>query len=460
MCRRMMLVLMLTWVAGAIVPAHAQLPDATALLPDQPWQAASFHAPEGAAEWELVEPDAQDQPSVARVSVTEVPNDQWAIGFSWDTVAPITEGDTLVLSFEARAEGDAEPPGQIGLAFRRTSKPYHHALSETLSLGDEWKQFQVPLSPSVDMAAGGGTLRVNLGTQLQIVEIRNLSLKNYGGEISYLALCRMLDIDPAAGGRQAVGRHLTPDLLWEMSVFDDLPDPDPDFDPVGAWEQTWRIWTCYGYLRRSNRNLGVLRIARTPGDPFTLAIEQDQLNQEGLRHVQTAEVTCALDALASPLAWDLTGSFIGPEGEELPELRLARTVDSPPDGPVAGHWCLFEAVQRLPFDDGVEHSFDLLDGLSVRKSDHTLRYDGAHEIRFGVDTHTLHRFVQIGHGALPFEYWLDEDHRLVLVVSHYRVYVLDPAAEETVAEELESQRSRYERNKERYAADREDDDGE
>lgn len=456
------ILLLLTMACAAALPLHAQLPDTTELLPEQPWAVANLHAPEGAADWKLLQPDGADLPSVARVTVTEVPANHWEIGFSWDTVAPIASGDTLVLSLEARAEGESNPPGRMHLAFRRVEKPYHHALGEDYSIGDEWKHYRIPLSPSVDMPEGRGTFRLNLGTQQQTVEIRNLSLLNYGSEVSYLALCRLLDIDPGAGGRQAVGRHLTPDLLWEMRVFDDLPAPDPDFDPAGAWEQTWRIWACYGYLHRANRNYGVLHMTRAPGDgeQFALSIEQDQLNEEAVRHVQTAEVACALDPIASPLAWTLTGRFIGPESEERPELALERAVDSPPEGPVAAHWGLFEAVQRLPFEKGLEHSFDVLDCLDARKTGHTLRYDGAHEIRFGTDTQTLHRFVQTGHGALPFEYWLDDTHRLVLVVSHYRVYVLDPDAEATVAAEVGSQQSRYERLKQRYAPDAKGDDGE
>ena len=208
----------------------------------------------------------------------------------------------------------------------------------------------------------------------------------------------------------------------------------------------------------------MLTIARQPGDdaeaPLELRIEQAQLNTEGQQHLQTARIACARDAIATPRSWEYTSSFIGPEGDEMPNLRVERSVDTPPEGPVAAHWGLFEAVQRLPFEEGLEHSFDVLDCLDARKTGHTLRYDGAHEIRFGTDTQTLHRFVQTGHGALPFEYWLDGHHRLVLVVSEYRVYVLDAAAVDTFQQAHESQQSRYERLKQRYAPDTEDDDGE
>jgi hypothetical protein len=447
-------------IAAAALPAAAQALDPAPLLPQELWESMSFHTPEGAANWELQPAAEPDETPWARVNVAEVPENRWEIGFSWATAGPIAAGDALVLSFEARAEGEQDPPGSIHLAFRRAEKPYHHALSETVSVGEQWQQFQVPMSSTVEMPAGQGSLRVNLGTGQQSVEIRNLTLRNYGGELSYLALCRVLGIDPAAGGRQPVRQHLTPSLLWEMRVFDDLPAPNPDFDPDGAWEQTWRIWTCYGYIARANRDLGLLRIERTPGDPVTLDVQQVRLNQEGLQHIETAEIACEPDSLCSPLAWEIATTFVSPEGEELADLGYSRSVAEPPADDVTADWALFEAVQRLPFDDSVEYQFDLLQDLTLLKREQTLRYDGVREVRFGMDTRTLHRFVQTGHGLLPFEYWLDPNHRLVLVVSHYRVYVLDPNAEETLANVTESYRSRYERRKARYAPDPEDDDGE
>ncbi|MFP4250036.1 MAG: hypothetical protein ACLFU7_10285, partial [Armatimonadota bacterium] len=297
MAQRALIVLILSVaVAIAAPPASAEAPDATALLPHDPWEAASFHAPDDAAVLEMAAPEAED-PAVARVTVSEVPANRWEIGFAWDTIAPVDADETLVLTFEARAEGDETPPGSVNFAFRRAEKPYHHALSETVTFGEDWREFRIAFPATVEFPAGEGTLRVNLGTQLQTVEIRNLSLANYGGEVSFLALCRMLDIDPGAAGNRPVGRHLTPDLLWEMGVFDDLPATDPGFDPAGAWEQTWRIWTCYGYVGRANQNLGVLRIARAAGDTVSLEVEQQQLNIEGQQHVQTASITCAADAI-------------------------------------------------------------------------------------------------------------------------------------------------------------------
>ena len=66
-------------------------------------------------------------------------------------------------------------------------------------------------------------------------------------------------------------------------------------------------------------------------------------------------------------------------------------------------------------------------------------------MRLGQEMVTLHRFVQTGHGTLPYEWWLDQAHRLVMVVTHSRVYILDPAAPEELADELEAQVARWQR---------------
>jgi len=124
----------------------------------------------------------------------------------------------------------------------------------------------------------------------------------------------------------------------------------------------------------------------------------------------------------------------------------------PPEGPVTADWCLFEAVQRLPFSADAAQSFDLLEGLSALKRGHTLRYGGPREIRLGAQTRTLHRFQQTGHGTLACDWWVGEDHRLMLMVTGSRVYLLDPNAEDALTAAVAGQLTRYERARERAEA--------
>ena len=88
-------------------------------------------------------------------------------------------------------------------------------------------------------------------------------------------------------------------------------------------------------------------------------------------------------------------------------------------------WSLFEALQRRPFRSGEALKFDVLEGLSLLKRGHVLRYKGRRQVTLGDAASTLHLFHQVGRGVLPYEWWLDEAHRLVLVVTGYRTYILE-----------------------------------
>jgi len=445
------------------VPAP-ELPPAVEVLPEDLFAGEPFHAAGDAGACEIVQTDGARG---FRITVERATENRWDVGLGWNTVAPIEAGDVLVLRFRARAEGPERPPGSVHLAFRRVERPYMHALNHSVEITGEWADYALAFSPTVAMDAGGGTLRVNLGAQPQTIELRELSIANYGHELSYLALVRMLDLDPGQLGRRPVHEPLRPGLLWEMQAFDALAPPEPDFDPSGAWTHTYRIWTCHGYLLTANSDVGFLRLTRTPGDPFELSAEQRMINHEGLVHAQSARITCALDALASPLGWELRSTFVSPESLELNELAVAQTarlrdgayltpegeraVELSEGSHPAADWCLFEAVQRLPFSEDVDERFDLLEGLSLVKPGHRLRYTGAREVRLGQEDVTLHRFVQTGRGMLPYEWWLDEAHRLVMVVTHSRVYILDPVAPEELADELQAQVARWRRLADRQA---------
>lgn len=53
-----------------------------------------------------------------------------------------------------------------------------------------------------------------------------------------------------------------------------------------------------------------------------------------------------------------------------------------------------------------------------------ITYEGKTEHHWGAEDVQLHYFRQFGQGMLPYEYFLDDSHRLVLVVSGYRAYIL------------------------------------
>ena len=79
--------------------------------------------------------------------------------------------------------------------------------------------------------------------------------------------------------RAPVGSPLDPTNMRAMGALKRFPVAPPAFRPDGDWVHQYRIWTCYGYLLRSNQTLGTLHIAREPGK---LGVEQITLSAENL----------------------------------------------------------------------------------------------------------------------------------------------------------------------------------
>ena len=90
-------------------------------------------------------------------------------------------------------------------------------------------------------------------------------------------------------------------------------------------------------------------------------------------------------------------------------------------------WCLFDAVQRLPFGTDDVCEFDLLESLTAWKPGQRLCYRGKMPATWGKQPARLHCFQQLGMGVWPYEYWLDEQHRMVMAITGARVYIWEPA---------------------------------
>ena len=265
--------------------------------------------------------------------------------------------------------------------------------------------------------------------------------------------------------RTIVGSPLTPGLLTELGGFGELPPAPNGFAPDGAWSHTYRVWVCHGYRETGNKNVGFLKIERAPDKAegtFTLNVEQQIVHMEGVLNTVRAEIACLNDQLGSPIRWHLSSRFIGQAGKPRPALDVeeraringdtvevtanGRTFKREGSSRLTADWCLFEAVQRLPFDGESRLACDVLEGLSTLRTGHRLSYRGKVRLPPGDDT-MLHGFHRLGHGALPYEYWLDERHRLVMVVTLSRVYILDGEAEQKTALELRRERSNFQRQK-------------
>ena len=451
---------------STITQALNDLPAGQSVLPEDVLEGFAFHAQEDAGTCQIVKTDQQPPGRAFHIEVLRKTENQWEVGMNCACAEAVEKDDVLLLRFTARTVGsDGPEPGEIHLVFRRKTEPRDYALNEKRAIKGGWREYAVPFSPDASMGKGEALLILNFGMKAQTLEIRDIQLVNFGKEVPLGRLYQALGIKPGSGGRKAVGRPLTPGLLWEMAAYSALPTTEPEFSAGGKWVNTYSIWTCHGYLYHGNNALGYLRLERTPTEPVTLAVEQEIVVAEGIVHRVNAEIRCSDGALASPRSWHIASTYVGPEGEKLEAISTeedarvngavieieagGRTLTRKGSARLAADWCLFDAVQRLAFGADSVLEFDMLEGLSLLKGGHRLSYAGKHEVRLGVDTVALHRFQQIGHGVLPYEYWLDDSHRLMMVVTHSRAYILDHEAQHKHQAYADGQVSSYNRARER-----------
>jgi hypothetical protein len=85
--------------------------------------------------------------------------------------------------------------------------------------------------------------------------------------------------------------------------------------------------------------------------------------------------------------------------------------------------------------------------MSLKKQDHRLSYRGVTPLKMDQTDKPLHCFVQTGSGILPYEYWLDNRHRLLAVISMNKAYILDDKAEQIIEREVKEARESYQRKR-------------
>jgi hypothetical protein len=155
-----------------------------------------------------------------------------------------------------------------------------------------------------------------------------------------------------------------------------------------------------------------------------------------------AEILCSKDTLLTPKRWSLSLRWQTPpqSGAAKGEMDQKRTGRA--DGkelvfagakerrrPAPEHWTcfwnLFSVVQRLPFEAEPALCFDLFEEMDLHKPGQRLAYMGRQPFTAGGKTLNLHVFEQTGHGMLPWRWWLDDQHRVLLAAGGRRAYLLD-----------------------------------
>lgn len=91
-------------------------------------------------------------------------------------------GDTLALQIEARATQaqDESGEGWLLMAMQQSQAPYAKALRREQSIPQQWTTLQYPFTVSGAFNPGQSEVILGLGNRAQRMEVRRISLKNYG----------------------------------------------------------------------------------------------------------------------------------------------------------------------------------------------------------------------------------------------------------------------------------------
>lgn len=262
-------------------------------------------------------------------------------------------------------------------------------------------------------------------------------------------------------------QHLTMRDDFSLAHFEQATDgfqpPAGPFDPAGAWEAVYDLWEV---TQRAYR-VGAFSLTRTPVDHARMRLEMKlrKFATQGWQWAR-ATATCATNALATPLDWELETLLCDAEGQPIEDTRLRetgtavpgglrvrvgereRTVSAP--GRCALWFGLFEAVQRLTTPETAPGEFTLIDRLNqqvkpgqnlafrrsgtfvlggrrVWKEQATSLEAGTVyrpvEAREGALPTHLRAWEQTGRGTLPAVYWVDDAGRMLMALSGIIAYI-------------------------------------
>lgn len=257
---------------------------------------------------------------------------------------------------------------------------------------------------------------------------------------------------PADKSRQ---RPLDIQALQAHGALKDVAPPSGPFDPAADWEQVYQNWLVSSPKRYLS---GYTRVRHTiRGDTVLLQIESDLLQQAGTLHQTRATITCASDALYTPLAWELESKLLDLNDESIKAAHVAqkavvtgsvlrvqwangeRTMELP--ARCTTHWSLFAAVQRLPGKATKPLAFAVLEELDLLKEGQRLTFAGKLDVEWKAAKLVMNEYHQTGRAVLPHQYWVAEHGRLAAVTSGVRAYILDPTAQGRFQERVEKQRA-------------------
>jgi len=218
--------------------------------------------------------------------------------------------------------------------------------------------------------------------------------------------------------------------------------PQGGFNPSGKWAMHYARHTLIPERNGSpgGAQAGSLHLEQKPQDN-TLRLEVSESEKARLTTLTTkVEISCANNPLLTPQRWSLTCNWQTPlavvktselnqkhtghvEGDEI-IFKGAKERRCPAPARWTSFWNLFAAIQHLPFEADSVLTFDLFETFDQHKPDQRITYAGKHPVDLGNQKMELHVFEQRGRGIMPWHWWLDDQHRVVLAAGNRRAYLL------------------------------------
>lgn len=242
---------------------------------------------------------------------------------------------------------------------------------------------------------------------------------------------------------RAVAEQATPygTLASIRAFLDSFSPPAGSFDPSGSWKHSYAI-----RLEGVASPVGYLEIQReASGGGIALSVESAVAQFTGAVQHTKAKILCAADALCTPKSWQLESAILDAAGQPVAATRVTHTAVVAGDTieaqfgkrkrvsqaplPFTSNWSLFDAVQRLSGKGMAPLRFALLEDLDLLKPNQRLSFvEGTSVGVAGGRQLALSGYERIGEGVLPYHYWVDDQHRLLFVLTGPRAYLYDPEA--------------------------------
>jgi len=238
-------------------------------------------------------------------------------------------------------------------------------------------------------------------------------------------------------------KNITPH--WSLHGITDyltkLPYPEGLFNPVDIWEHTYDIWPG-SIWQVGNVPPGTLKIKRefSNEDNVTiLEVKSESPLFHGEKQCVSATINCASDRFCTLKSWKIESVIFNAKNEKVADFATEESGEAM-DGLVkltsvhgkekqfklspllTSNWSIIDALQRFPLADVPSEEFGMFEDLRLYRAKQTLTAEGSTSINLGGKKTQLFGFRQIGEGILPIDYWLDNQHRLLLAIGNVRIY--------------------------------------